>query len=101
MESVFFLDLFLVLSCSPWEDTECLSSHLVSAHCLLISYFTFLIAGFYLFFYPCIVAALHSYNKRKKEVEQRMGIVEEEEKKDVVKVSALVAKPRFLFGLFS
>ena len=60
-------------------------------------------AGIYLAFYPCIVGALYSYNKQKEMVEARMNKPnsDDEEKKDQVKVSALIKHPRFLFGLFS
>lgn len=64
-------------------------------------FFTF--AGIYLIFYPCIIASLYSYNRQKKAIDERLGKDKshESEKKEEVRVSALVKHPRFLFGLFS
>jgi MFS family permease len=64
-------------------------------------FFTF--AGVYLLFYPCIIASLHSYNRQKREIDERMGkgTSHESEKKEDVRISALVKHPRFLFGLLS
>lgn len=70
-----------------------------------VPFFTF--AGIYLVFFPCIVAALTSYNRQKKVVEMKLNAKkgssgdEPQEKKEMVKVTALIKHPRFLFGLFS
>ena len=65
----------------------------------------FVIAGIYLVFYPCIVGALHSYNRQKEAVDQKRNKnkppSEDHTEKEQVKISALIKHPRFLFGLFS
>ena len=60
-------------------------------------------AALNILFFPCIVRALHSYDKQKKLIDAKLGIQTEEsdEKKEKVKIKALIVHPRFLFGLFA
>jgi hypothetical protein len=105
MESVFYLDRSSALSSFQWEDIRLHFSRLVSAHSFHILIYFSVIAGIYLVFYPCIVGALHSYNRQKEAVEAKRNKdkppSDTDKDKEQVKVSALIKHPRFLFGLFS